>query len=47
VQAVHRERPRVISGATLAGDTVYAVEGMKGPLFAVQAGGEGDTTATT
>jgi outer membrane protein assembly factor BamB len=29
---------RVISGPTLAGDTVYAVQGMKGPLFAVRAG---------
>ncbi|MSQ93494.1 MAG: serine/threonine protein kinase [Gemmataceae bacterium] len=38
---------RVISGATLAGDTVYAVEGMKGPLFAVKAGGGGDTSATS
>jgi outer membrane protein assembly factor BamB len=27
---------RVISGPTLAGDTVYAVQGMKGPLFAVR-----------
>ena len=30
---------RVISGPTLAGDTVYAVQGMKGPVFAVKAGG--------
>jgi outer membrane protein assembly factor BamB len=37
---------RVISGPTLAGDTVFAVQGMKGPLFAVRAGGEGDVTAT-
>lgn len=37
---------RVISGPTLAGDTVYAVEGMKGPLFAIKAGGQGDTTST-
>src|SRR5581483_3196574 len=37
---------RVISGPTLAGDTVYAVEGMKGPLFAVRAGGSGATTET-
>jgi outer membrane protein assembly factor BamB len=29
---------RVISGPTLAGDTVYAVQGMKGPVFAVKAG---------
>jgi len=37
---------RVISGPTLAGDTVYAVQGMKGPLFAVKAGGAADTTKT-
>ncbi len=37
---------RVISGPTLAGDTVYAVQGMKGPLFAVKVGGDGDTTAS-
>jgi outer membrane protein assembly factor BamB len=37
---------RVISGPTLAGDTVYAVQGMRGPLFAVRAGGAGDVTAT-
>jgi outer membrane protein assembly factor BamB len=37
---------RVISGPTLAGDTVYAIQGMKGPLFAVRAGGAGDVTAT-
>jgi outer membrane protein assembly factor BamB len=36
---------RVISGPTLAGGTVYAVEGMRGPLFAVRAGGAGDVTA--
>jgi outer membrane protein assembly factor BamB len=30
---------RVISGPTLAGDTVFAVQGMKGPVFAVKAGG--------
>ncbi|MBI2808924.1 MAG: PQQ-binding-like beta-propeller repeat protein [Planctomycetes bacterium] len=35
---------RVISGPTLAGDTVYAVQGMKGPLFAVKVGGKGDIT---
>jgi outer membrane protein assembly factor BamB len=35
---------RVISGPTLIGDTVYAVEGMKGPLFSVKAGGSGDVT---
>jgi outer membrane protein assembly factor BamB len=37
---------RVISGPTLAGDTVYAIEGMKGKLLAVQAGGVGDVTGT-
>jgi outer membrane protein assembly factor BamB len=36
---------RVISGPTVAGDTVYAVQGMRGPLFAVRAGGSGDVTA--
>jgi outer membrane protein assembly factor BamB len=35
---------RVISGPTLIGDTVYAVQGMKGPLFAIKAGGDGDVT---
>jgi outer membrane protein assembly factor BamB len=35
---------RVISGPTLVGDTVYAVQGMRGPLFAVRAGGSGDVT---
>jgi outer membrane protein assembly factor BamB len=35
---------RVISGPTLAGDTVYAVQGMRGPLFAVRADGMGDVT---
>jgi outer membrane protein assembly factor BamB len=35
---------RVISGPTLAGDTVYAVQGMRGPLFAVKAAGAGDVT---
>jgi outer membrane protein assembly factor BamB len=35
---------RVISGPTLIGDTVYAVQGMKGPLFAIKAGGLGDVT---
>jgi len=34
---------RVISGPTLAGDTVFAVQGMKGPLFAVKAVGPEDT----
>jgi outer membrane protein assembly factor BamB len=38
---------RVISGPTLVGDTVYAVQGMKGPVFAIKVGGEGDTTATS
>jgi outer membrane protein assembly factor BamB len=37
---------RVISGPTLAGDTVYAVQGMRGPLFAVRADGMGDVTAS-
>ncbi|MBI3408692.1 MAG: PQQ-binding-like beta-propeller repeat protein [Planctomycetes bacterium] len=37
---------RVISGPTLAGDTIYAVQGMKGPLFAVRGGGTGDVTAS-
>jgi outer membrane protein assembly factor BamB len=37
---------RVISGPTLVGDTVYAIEGMKGPLFAIKAGGSGDVTET-
>jgi outer membrane protein assembly factor BamB len=37
---------RVISGPTLAGDTVYAAEGMKGSVLAIRAGGEGDVTAT-
>jgi outer membrane protein assembly factor BamB len=37
---------RVISGPTLVGDTVFATQGMKGPLFAIKAGGAGDTTAT-
>ncbi len=35
---------RVISGPTLVGDTVFAVEGMKGPVYAVKAGGTGDVT---
>jgi outer membrane protein assembly factor BamB len=30
----------------VAGDTIYAVQGMRGPLFAVRAGGSGDVTAT-
>ena len=37
---------RVISGPTLVGDTVYAIQGMSGPLFAIKAGGADDTTAT-
>ncbi len=37
---------RVISSPTIAGDTVYAVQGMKGPVVAVRAGGAGDVTAT-
>ena len=37
---------RVISGPTLVGDTVYAVQGMRGPLYAIRAGGAGDVTAT-
>ncbi len=37
---------RVISGPTLVGDTVYAIQGMKGPLFAIKAGGKDDTTKT-
>jgi outer membrane protein assembly factor BamB len=38
---------RVISGPTLAGDTVYVVQGMKGPLFAVRAADNGDDKAGT
>jgi outer membrane protein assembly factor BamB len=37
---------RVISGPTFAGDTIYAVQGMRGPLFAVRDGGSGDVTAS-
>jgi outer membrane protein assembly factor BamB len=37
---------RVISGPTIAGDTVYAVQGMRGPVFAIRAGGSGDVTTT-
>ncbi len=37
---------RVISGPTVAGDTVYAVQGMRGPLYAVRTGGAGDVIAT-
>lgn len=36
---------RVISGPTRAGDTVFAIEGMKGPVYAVRARGSGDVTA--
>jgi outer membrane protein assembly factor BamB len=38
---------RVISGPTLVDDTVYAIQGMKGPLFAIKAGGADDTTKTS
>jgi outer membrane protein assembly factor BamB len=37
---------RVISSPTVAGDTVYAIEGMKGSVVAVRAGGAGDVSAT-
>lgn len=37
---------RVISGPTIAHDTVFAIQGMRGPLFAIRAGGSGDVTAT-
>jgi outer membrane protein assembly factor BamB len=37
---------RVISGPTVVGDMVYAVQGMRGPVYAVQTGGTGDVTAT-
>lgn len=37
---------RVIPTPTVAGDTIYAIEGMKGPLYAIRAGGDGDVTAT-
>jgi outer membrane protein assembly factor BamB len=37
---------RVISSPTLSGDTIYAIEGMKGPVVAVRTGGAGDVTAT-
>jgi outer membrane protein assembly factor BamB len=33
---------RVIAGPTVAGNTVYAVQGMRGPLFAVRADGSGE-----
>jgi outer membrane protein assembly factor BamB len=35
---------RVISGPTLAGDTVFATQGMRGPVYAIKAGGTGDVT---
>jgi outer membrane protein assembly factor BamB len=35
---------RVISGPTLAAGTVFAIQGMKGPLFAIKASGQDDTT---
>ena len=35
---------RVISGPTLAGDTVFATQGMRGPVFAIKTGGQGDVT---
>ncbi len=37
---------RVIAGPTLVGDTVYVIQGMKGPVFAIRAGGRGDVTPT-
>jgi outer membrane protein assembly factor BamB len=37
---------RVISGPTVAGDTIYAVQGMRGPLFAIRPEG-GDAPAGT
>jgi outer membrane protein assembly factor BamB len=39
---------RVIPSPTVAGDTIYAVQGMSGPFFAIRAGtaGDGDVTAT-
>jgi outer membrane protein assembly factor BamB len=37
---------RVIPSPTVAGDTIYAIEGMKGKLVAVRTGGEGDVTAS-
>jgi outer membrane protein assembly factor BamB len=38
---------RAISGPTLIGDTVYAVQGMRGPLFAIKAGGTEDITTSS
>jgi outer membrane protein assembly factor BamB len=37
---------RVIPSPTVSGDTIYAIEGMKGPVVAVRTGGMGDVTAT-
>lgn len=37
---------RVIPTPTVAGDTIYAIEGMKGPVVAVRTGGQGDVTAS-
>jgi outer membrane protein assembly factor BamB len=37
---------RNISGPTVSGDTIYAVQGMNGPLFAVRGGGTGDVTTS-
>jgi outer membrane protein assembly factor BamB len=37
---------RVIPSPVASGDTIYAVEGNKGPLVAVRAGGSGDVTAS-
>jgi outer membrane protein assembly factor BamB len=37
---------RVIAGPTVAGDTVYAVEGMKGQALAIRPDGTGDVTAS-
>lgn len=35
---------RVIPGPTAADGVVYAVQGMRGPLFAIKTGGQGDVT---
>jgi outer membrane protein assembly factor BamB len=37
---------RVISSPAMAGDTIFAVQGMKGPVVAVRGGGSGDVTAS-
>jgi outer membrane protein assembly factor BamB len=42
---VSKKSNRAISGPTLSGDTVYLVEGMKGPLLAIRAGSEGEVAA--